>query len=333
MQNYTVAKLNYGRKVYDFMRWDSIAFGFSILLFISATLLMFIRGFNWGLDFTGGTVIEVNLAHTANLDKIRDIIKKAGFTTLVIQNFGSTSDIRIRLAPILPTVAVESQKIHTSNINQEIGNKISTIIKESIDNSATVKSVEFVGPSVGDELAYESAIALLIALLSILIYVGIRFEWRLALGAIIALCHDITITLGILSLYDIEINLIIVASLMSIIGYSLNDSIVVSDRIRENFRKIHSGTTYEIINVSITQTLSRTIMTSIIIFVMVLILYIFGGTLLKDFSLTMLIGIVIGTLSSIYVSSALAFRLGLKREHMLQKKVRKECDDQSFNVI
>lgn len=328
-QNYTVEQLNYGRKVYDFMRWDSIAFGVSLLLLVAAILVMSTRGFNWGLDFTGGTVIEVNLEHPANLDKMRDSIQQAGFSTPVIQSFGSTRDVMIRLAPTLPAATAISTTMPTSGANQEIGNKIITIINESIDKNATVKRIEFVGPSVGSELAQAGAMALLIALLSILIYVGFRFEWRLALGAVIALGHDVAITLGILSLCDIEIDLTIVASLMSVIGYSLNDSIVVSDRIRENFRKISRGTSYEIINISLTQTLSRTIMTSATTLVVVLMLYIFGGTMLQGFSLTMLIGVSIGTVSSIYVASALALRLGVKREHMLQQKVEKEGADQS----
>ena len=180
----------------------------------------------------------------------------------------------------------------------------------------------------GSDLAQAGGMALLVALISILIYVGFRFEWRLALGAVLALAHDVVITLGVLSLFHIEIDLTIVASLMSVIGYSLNDSIVVSDRIRENFRKIRRGTPYEIVNVSLTQTLSRTIMTSATTLVVVLCLYIFGGAMLKGFSLTMLIGVSIGTISSIYVASALALKLGMKREHMLQQKVEKEGADQ-----
>lgn len=161
-----------------------------------------------------------------------------------------------------------------------------------------------------------------------LVYVGFRFEWRLAAGVVIALAHDVIITLGILSLFHIEIDLTIVASLMSVIGYSLNDSIVVSDRIRENFRKIRRGTPYEIFNVSLTQTLHRTLITSGTTLMVILMLFLFGGPVLEGFSLTMLIGVSIGTASSIYVASALALKLGMKREHMLQQKVEKEGADQ-----
>jgi len=315
-QQYTVEQLNYGRKVIDFMRWDNLAFALSGLLLIISIAIIGVRGFNWGLDFTGGTVIEISLDQPANLDDMRAAMEKAGFTDPVVQNFGSSRDVIVRLPPT------------TGTAGQELGNKVIGLINADIDKNASVKRIEFVGPSVGSDLAQAGAMALLIALICILIYVGFRFEWRLALGAVIALAHDVIITMGVLSLFRIEIDLTIIASLMSVIGYSLNDSIVVSDRIRENFRKIRRGTSYEIMNVSLTQTLSRTIMTSATTLMVVLMLYIFGGALLAGFSLTMLIGVSIGTVSSIYVASALALKLGMKREHMLQQKVEKEGADQ-----
>lgn len=316
-QDYTVEQLNYGRKVYDFMRWDYVAFGISLLLLVASIAIMSLCGFNWGLDFTGGTVIEINLEKPANLDLIRDRLEKAGFQDPIIQNFDSSRDVMVRMPPTT-----------TGTAGQELGNKVINVINDSVDNHAIVKRIEFVGPSVGSELAQNGGMALLVALICILIYVGFRFEWRLALGAVIALAHDVVITLGVLSLFHIEIDLTIAASLMSVIGYSLNDSIVVSDRIRENFRKIRRGTPYEIMNVSLTQTLSRTLMTSGTTLLVVLLLYIFGGAMLHGFSLAMLIGVSIGTLSSIYVASALALKLGMKREHMLQQKVEKEGADQ-----
>ncbi|WP_445496540.1 protein translocase subunit SecF [Photorhabdus sp. SF281] len=315
-QDYTVEQLNYGRKVYDFMRWDNVAFGISLLLLVASVFVMATRGFNWGLDFTGGTVIEIKLSKSAELDKMRDSLAKAGFEDPLLQNFGSSRDVMVRMPPLMGAA------------NEELSKKVIKVINDSVDKDASVNRVEIVGPSVGAELAQNGAMALLAALICILIYVGFRFEWRLALGAVLALAHDVIITLGVLSLFRIEIDLTIVASLMSVIGYSLNDSIVVSDRIRENFRKIRRGTSYEIMNVSLTQTLSRTIMTSATTLLVVLMLYIFGGAMLKGFSLAMLIGVSIGTISSIYVASALALKLGMKREHMLQQKVEKEGADQ-----
>lgn len=304
-QEYTVEQLNYGRKVYDFMRWDNVAFVISGTLLILSLIVMGVRGFNWGLDFTGGTVIEINLEKPADLDLIRDSLEKAGFADPLIQNFGSSRDVMVRMPPSVGTSG------------QELGNKVVSVINQGTEHSATVKRIEFVGPSVGNDLAQDGAMALLAALICILIYVEFRFEWRLALGAVLALAHDVIITMGVFSLFQIEIDLTIVASLMSVIGYSLNDSIVVSDRIRENFRKIRRGTPYEIMNVSLTQTLSRTLMTSGTTLGVVLMLYIFGGAMLEGFSLAMLIGVSIGTISSIYVASALALKIGMKREHLL----------------
>ncbi|WP_437608790.1 protein translocase subunit SecF [Erwinia sp. V71] len=315
-QEYSIEQLNHGRKVVDFMRWDTLAFIISGLLIMASVAIVAVKGFNWGLDFTGGTVIEINLEKPAELDALRESLVKAGFQEPLVQNFGSSRDVMVRMAPV------------EGAAGQELGNKVVSVINETAQQNATVKRIEFVGPTVGSDLAQAGAMALLSALIAILIYIGFRFEWRLALGTVLALAHDVIITCGILSLFYIEIDLTIVASLMSVIGYSLNDKIVVSDRIRENFRKIRRGTSYEITNVSLTQTLSRTLITSLTTLAMILILFIFGGALLKGFSLTMLIGVAIGTISSIYVSSALALKLGMKREHLIQQKVEKEGADQ-----
>ncbi|WP_017347907.1 protein translocase subunit SecF [Pantoea sp. A4] len=315
-QEYTIEQLNHGRKVVDFMRWDKLAFLISGLLIIAAVAIMGVRGFNWGLDFTGGTVIEINLEKPTDLDTLRSALQQAGFDEPQVQNFGSSRDVVVRMPPT------------SGAAGQELGTKVLAVINQTAQQNATVKRIEFVGPSVGSDLAQAGAMALMSALIAILIYIGFRFEWRLALGTVLALAHDVIITAGLLSLFHIEIDLTIVASLMSVIGYSLNDKIVVSDRIRENFRKIRRGSSYDITNVSLTQTLSRTIITSATTLAMILILFIFGGALLKGFSLTMLIGVTIGTVSSIYVSSALALKLGMKREHLLVQKVEKEGADQ-----
>jgi len=219
-QEYTVEQLNYGRKVWDFMRWDYWAFGISGLLLILSIVVMGVKGFNWGLDFTGGTVIEISLEKPVDMDQMRESLQKAGFEEPLLQNFGSSRDIMVRMPPV-----------HDANGSQELGSKVVNVINETTSQSATVKRIEFVGPSVGADLAQTGAMALLVALISILVYVGFRFEWRLAAGVVIALAHDVVITMGILSLFHIEVDLTIVASLMSVIGYSLNDSIVVSDRV------------------------------------------------------------------------------------------------------
>lgn len=315
-QQINVEELNYGRKVYDFMRWNYVAFSLSVILLIVSIIIMETRGFNWGLDFTGGTVIELNLEKTADLEQIRDTLKNAGFTDTLVQNFGSSRDVIVRMPPAQHA------------FERELSNKVLGIINQTTGQNAAVKRVEFVGPTVGNDLVQCGGMALLVALICIFIYVGCRFEWRLAAGAVLALVHDVVITLGVLSLFYIEINLTIIASLMSVISYSLNDSIVISDRIRENFRKIRNISAYDIFNVSLTQTLSRTIMTSTTTLIVVLMLLIFGGAMLRCFSTTLFIGVCIGTVSSIYVASALACKLGIKREHLLQQVVEKEGIDQ-----
>ncbi len=316
-QEYNIEQLNHGRKVVDFMRWDTLAFIISGLLIVASIAMVSVRGFNWGLDFTGGTVIEIALEKPAELDTLRDGLEKAGYADPIVQNFGSSRDVMVRMPPAEGATG-----------GQALGSKVVSVINEATHQNAAVKRIEFVGPSVGADLAQNGAMALLVALISILVYVGFRFEWRLAAGVVIALAHDVIITMGVLSLFQIEVDLTIVASLMSVIGYSLNDSIVVSDRIRENFRKIRRGTPYEIFNVSLTQTLHRTLITSGTTLVVILMLYLFGGAMLQGFSLTMLIGVSIGIASSIYVASALALKLGMKREHLLQQKVEKEGADQ-----
>ncbi|MFP3014184.1 MAG: protein translocase subunit SecF [Arsenophonus sp.] len=310
--DYRVEELNYGHKVIDFMRWNYLAFSISITLFILSITIISFKSFNWGLDFTGGTIIEINLSKPTNIDKIRDTLLNNGYRDALVQNFGSSRDIVIRLHPI------------KEEVDKEISNYIISIIYKNIDNKATVKRIEFVGPSVGNELAQSGIIAILSSLICILIYITFRFEWRLAVGTVISLAHDVIITLGIVLLFQIEVDMTIIASLMSVIGYSLNDSIIVSDRIRENFQKIHRGTSCEIVNISLTQTMNRTFITSGISLLVILMLYIFGSSILKGFSLIMLIGVTIGTVSSIYIASALALRMGMKRDNLIHYKPKRE---------
>ncbi|CUR53685.1 Protein translocase subunit SecF [Serratia symbiotica] len=305
-----IKNINSNHKIYDFMKWNYIAFSISLFLIILSIIIFLIYGFNLGLDFTGGSIIELHLHKKINPDFIQNILKKNKFTDLIIQNFGNIYDFIIRIPS-------------TNNIfNSEINSQIIDIIKNSIDKNAIIKRIDHIGPNVGIELIQNGSIALLIALFFIFIYIMFRFEWRIALGIIFSLIHDLIITLGILSLFYIEIDLTIIASLMSVIGYSLNDSIVVSDRIRENLYKINN-TPYNILNISLTQILNRTLITSSITLLIVLILYIFGGTMLHGFSLVMLIGIFVGTISSIYISSALILKFGIQCKYIITKKNKK----------
>ncbi|MGY4676176.1 protein translocase subunit SecF [Pasteurella sp. P03HT] len=288
---------------------DTRKWGYFVSVFVIAVSLFFIvtKGFNWGLDFTGGTVIDMSFSQPAELDKVRSTLEQNGIQGAVVQNSGSVKDIIIRLPAAI------------SDAN--IGNHIKDMLASSVDKNVTVHSIEFVGPNVGEELTQSAIYATLATLLMLLVYIGMRFEWRLAVGAVASLAHDVFVTLGFFSLFQIEVNLTFVAAILTVVGYSLNDSIVVFDRVRENMRKIRRTDVIDIINISLSQTLSRTLMTSVTTVIVVISLLIFGGPSIHSFSVALLIGIGFGTYSSIFVAIALAYDLGLKREHMLPPKV------------
>ncbi|WP_318517733.1 protein translocase subunit SecF [Photobacterium leiognathi] len=302
-------------KVVDFMRWSKVAFVFSLLMIAVSIGTIATKGLNWGLDFTGGTLIEVSFKEPANLPLIRESLQKAGFGDAIVQNFGTARDVMVRLQP-------------RDDVKGEVlGNQIIDALKEGTAQSVEMRRIEFVGPNVGDELAEAGGMAILIALLCILLYVSLRFEWRLAAGAVMSLAHDIIITVGIFSLLQVEVDLTIVAALLTVVGYSLNDTIVVFDRIRENFRKMRKESPAEIMNNSISQTLSRTLITSGTTLFVVIALFVLGGSMIHGFALALLIGITIGTYSSIYVASALALKLGITREHLMPTPVEKEGEE------
>lgn len=326
--------LNHGRRVIDFLRFGFIAFVISMLLVVGSLVVILVKGFNLGQDFTGGTTIVITLSKPVELDNIRSSLKQAGFGEPIVQNYGSSQNIIIRL-PIMKADdssdldANLSEEKKIQKINSVLGSKIADLMHKDIDSDAKIDRVAFVGPSVGSELAQDGILAILAALVSILIYIAFRFEWRFGTGAVVALAHDVIITAGYLSLFERELDLTIIAAMLSIIGYSLNDTIVVFDRIRENFRKIRRATPYDVINISLTQTLSRTLMTSGTTLAVVIILYIFGGSMLRGFSETLGVGIVLGTISSIYVAAYMSLKMGINREHFIQQKVEVEGADQA----
>ncbi len=245
---------------------------------------------------------------------MRAVLDENGYTSALVQTFGGQKDVMIRLP--------------ASAGDMSLGNKVMDIIHQKLDPEAKIQSIEFVGPNVGEELTQGAIYGTLATLAMLLLYVGLRFEWRLAAGGILALFHDVMVTIGVFSYLQIEIDLTFVAAILSVVGYSLNDSIVVFDRVRENFPKIRRGTSQEVIDISLSQTLSRTLMTSVTTLFVVLALYWLGGPTLHSFSLALLIGITFGTYSSIYVAVGVALALGLKREHMIQPVVEKEGADQ-----
>lgn len=302
-------------KLVLFMKYRKLGYLFSLLLTAACFFFIFTKGFNWGLDFTGGVVIDTHFSQPADLDKVRSVLSENGIESALVQTTGSTSDVMIRLPATLSDAA--------------IGTKIQAMMA-TLDSNLQIKSVEFVGPNVGEELTQGAIYATLATLAMLLFYVGIRFEWRLGTGGIVALAHDVIVTLGVFSFLQIEMDLTFVAAILSVVGYSLNDSIVVFDRVRENFRKIRRIESEEIIDISLTQTLSRTLMTSVTTLFVIISLLIFGGPTIFSFSLALLIGILFGTYSSIFVAIAVAFDLGLQREHMQIKVSEKEDFEEGF---
>jgi preprotein translocase subunit SecF len=286
----------------------------AVLIATSLGAIIF-RGLVLGLDFTGGTLIEVSYTVPVELTDIRAQLSQGGFADAVVQHFGSPRDVMVRLAP------------RGDEDNAQLSNRVLAVLQESSSEPVEMRRVEHVGAQIGEELTEQGGLAMLFALIGILIYVALRFEWRFALGAVLATVHDTVFTLGFFALFGIEFDLTVLAALLAVIGYSLNDTIVVFDRIRENFRRMRTGTVVDVMNVSINQTLSRTIMTSGTTLLVVLSLFIFGGQVIHGFALALIVGIVIGTVSSIYVASPLALWLGISRATMAaRKKPEEEAD-------
>lgn len=287
----------------------------SMILVVGSLASLTFKGINWGLDFTGGTVVEMEFSQPVDLNQLRSVLTSDATDGAVVQNFGSSRDVLVRL-PVKADIKSDTQVEHVMEA------------ASAIDPSVVQKRVEFVGPQVGKELAEQGGLAVLVALICILIYVSFRFEWRLAMGSVAALAHDVIVTLGVFSLLQLEFDLTVLAGLLTVVGYSLNDTIVVFDRIRENFLKMRKGTPEEIVNTSITQTMSRTIITTGTTLVVVVALFLKGGTMIHGFATALLMGIFVGTFSSIYVASFLAVKLGINREHMMPVEIEKEGADQ-----
>ncbi|ABV86798.1 protein translocase subunit SecF [Shewanella pealeana] len=287
----------------------------SAVLVLGSIVTLATKGINWGLDFTGGTVVELEFSKPADLNAIRTNLSSESVAGALVQNFGSSRDVLIRL-PVKDDFKSEDQV-----------NDVMAAVTQ-LDSAVIQKRVEFVGPQVGKELAEQGGLAVLVALICILIYVSFRFEWRLALGSVAALAHDVIVTLGVFSLLQLEFDLTVLAGLLTVVGYSLNDTIVVFDRIRENFLKLRKSLPEEVVNISITQTMSRTIITTGTTLVVVVALFLKGGTMIHGFATALLMGIFVGTFSSIYVASFLAIKLGINREHMMPVEIEKEGADQ-----
>ena len=287
---------------YNFMGWRKFNAIFSLILILISLLGLGIKGLNWGLDFTGGTQIEMSFDDNENIELIRQSLKKVGYRDPQVMSYGTSHDVLISLTSI--------EAVNVNKLRFQL---------QGIFPKAKIEQISYIGPQVGSELATKGLIAVIVALLATMIYIAIRFEYRLAVSSAIALIHDPMLILGVFAWMGIEFDLKALAAVLAVIGYSLNDTIVVFDRVRENFMKVRRTDPIDIMNLSINQTLSRTIMTSFLTLSVVLALLFLGGESLRGFSLALSIGIMIGTYSSIYVAGSLAIWMGLSKKDFLPK--------------
>ncbi|MCH8228168.1 MAG: protein translocase subunit SecF [Proteobacteria bacterium] len=291
----------------DFMGQRKMAFALSAILIALSIGSLATRGLNFGLDFTGGMLIEVSFPSAPLIAEVRANLSSAGLDDAVVQTFGTAKDIVVRIPP---------------RSEEESDAELSTIILKAlqvgIEGDIVMRRVEFVGPQVGDELAEQGILAVVYAMIGIFLYVMFRFQWRFSVGAVAALIHDVVISMGILSAVNVEFDLTVVAALLAVIGYSLNDTIVLFDRIRENFPRMRKRTPLEVVNTSVNETLARTLMTSMTTLLVLFALFIFGGEIIHSFAFTLIVGVLVGTYSSIFVASTVLLRLGVSKYDLLQ---------------
>lgn len=294
------------KKYIDFVGHRKIAVAVSAFLIVVSIVLLLARGLNFGVDFTGGLVVEVGYPESIELEGIRTTLAEIGYDGAIVQHFGTTSEVLIRIAPDNTDAAA-------------VSNDILRALRAD-DAVVEMRRVEFVGPQVGDELKEQGGLAMLLSLIGILIYVALRFEYRFAFGAIVALVHDVILTLGFFSLMRIEFDLVVLAALLAVIGYSLNDTVVIYDRIRENFLTLRRADALEVINTSLNQTLSRTIMTGVTTLIVLGALLFLGGQVMYGFAVALIFGVVIGSGSSIYVASTALIALGVSKQDLMPPK-------------
>ena len=289
----------------DFLGKRKLAFTFSSVLLLISVISFFVNGLSLGIDFTGGSVYEMHFNQSVDLNKMRETLTERGLTDANVQHFGSSEEVLLRLKPI------EGVK------QQDLSQQVLAAANASQTQPGEMRRVEFVGPQVGDELLDDGGLALLFAFIGVLIYVSIRFEWKFSVGAVAALIHDSVITLGFFSVFGWEFDMTVLSAILAIIGYSINDTIVVYDRIRETFRSSRKTEVEEITNNALNETLGRTMLTSFTVFLTVLALVFLGGKIIHGFAIAMLIGVMVGTYSSIYVASAITLALGLNKEDLM----------------
>jgi preprotein translocase subunit SecF len=304
-----------GKSTIDFMGKRKAALIFSLTLVFASLISIAIDGLNFGIDFTGGYLIEVGYERDIEITPIRKALTENGYEDAQVQHFGTARDILVRIAP--------REDINKASISDEL----LRILKANTDQQITMRRVEFVGPQVGEELREQGGLALLVALGGILLYISFRFQFKSAVGAILSLVHDVIITVGVFAITQMEFDLTVLAALLAVIGYSLNDTVVVLDRIRETFRSLRKAIPYDVLNLSINQTLSRTLMTSMTTLLVLFALFLLGGEVIHGFAFALIIGIFIGTYSSIYVASSTMMLMDIKKQDFLEATKEEVVDD------
>lgn len=297
-------------KVFDFMKWRTPTTIFSVILILVSFGSLVINGMQFGMDFTGGTQIQVSYSEPQDLEEVRGIVRNIGFQNFEVVNFRTDQDVQIRI-----------QETGSADIDQREAAQATDIVLEALraNTSAEIEvlGTGFIGSQVGEELREQGGLGMLVALIMIMIYIAIRFQFKFSVGAVAALAHDVIITLGFFSLFQIDFDLTVMAAVLAVIGYSLNDTIVVSDRIRENFRLLRKTEPEELINISITQTFSRTIITSLTTLLVLLALFIFGGDMIHGFATALIVGVLIGTYSSVYVAAEVLLYMHITKEDLM----------------
>ena len=297
----------------DFLAWRKIALVLSFIFLVVSLSSLFLKELNWGLDFTGGTLVELSYPNEANIPQIRQNLIQGGFEGAQVANFGSSREVLIKLP---------------GTVSDSLGSEIVSLLSTSNEGKTVdLRRIEYVGPQIGSELRDDGGTAMLIALAFMMLYIAFRFQSMFAGAAVIALVHDVIIVVGIFSLIQIEFDLTVLAALLAVIGYSLNDTIVVSDRIRENIRSMDAESTEEIINTSLNQTLGRTLITSLTTLLVLFSLFILGGELIKNFALALIFGVIVGTYSSIYIAANALIMMGLTKDHLKVEEAENADDN------
>lgn len=305
-----------GKRVFDFMRWRRLAAAVSVALVIASIVALATNGLKFGLDFTGGTQIEVGYQQAPAIEDVRQQLEAAGYEGATVVRFGADTELLIRLPP---EVAEAQTQISAGDeeASRSIGDQLVEMLRRNAGGEVELRRVEVVGPQIGEELRDDGGLGMLFALVVVMAYVALRFQYKFSVGAVVALAHDVIIVLGFFALLQLDFDLTVLAAVLAVVGYSLNDTIVVSDRIRENFRKVRQTESKEIINISISQILGRTFMTSFTTLLVLWALQFFGGELIHNFSLALIAGVIVGTYSSVYVAANVLVLLGITKEDMM----------------